>query len=350
MPRKRQTKNKKTEQEVEQTDLLSGELEPLEEEVGAGEPAAPKEPDPDSTEDLTEARDSATDEEPDGEPGEAHEPGTDEEPAQEQDLGTIGQQVEPDAPVEAGQETTDAPEHNGEQAEDAVPSDEGEECVPVSFDMVSEEGRPLPAPPAGEQLGRAKELVRDGRIDEAIALYREILAQNPSNLKARNNLGVLYDELGSLDLALEQFEAAELIEPENVELLNNYGSVLGAMGRYDDAADLLRCAQRLEADNILVRASLGILHFRRGVYAVAEADLAWVCDRDESNGPAFYYRGEALNRLGRYDEAMQVLERAIVLQPHNAKAFYTLGHLYDRKHMGQDAAIMYRRARELSRG
>jgi cytochrome c-type biogenesis protein CcmH/NrfG len=47
---------------------------------------------------------------------------------------------------------------------------------------------------------------------------------------------------------------------------------------------------------------------------------------------------------------MQVLERAIVLQPHNAKAFYTLGHLYDRKHMGQDAAIMYRRARELSRG
>ena len=122
----------------------------------------------------------------------------------------------------------------------------------VAFDMVSEEGRPLPAPPAGEQLGRAKELVRDGRIDEAIALYREILAQNPSNLKARNNLGVLYDELGSLDLALEQFEAAELIEPENVELRNNYGSILGAMGRYDEAADLLRCAQRLEADNILV--------------------------------------------------------------------------------------------------
>ena len=58
---------------------------------------------------------------------------------------------------------------------------------------------------------------------------------------------------------------------------------------------------------------------------------------------------EALNRLGRFDEALQALERATVLQPQNAKAFYTLGHLYDRKHMGEEAALMYRRARELSR-
>ena len=227
---------------------------------------------------------------------------------------------------------------------------EEQEHVPVSFEMVPEEGGAAPVPLAGEQLGRATDLVRDGRIEDAIALYREILVQNPANLKARNNLGVLYDELGSLDLALEQFEAAELIEPENVELLNNYGSVVGAMGRYDDAEELLRRAQRLDSDNIAVRASLGILHFRRGVYATAEADLAWVCEQDDSHGPAFYYRGEALNRLGRYDEAMQVLERATVLQPHNARAFYTLGHLYDRKHMGEDAALMYRKARELSRG
>ena len=39
-----------------------------------------------------------------------------------------------------------------------------------------------------------------------------------------------------------------------------------------------------------------------------------------------------------------------VVGEHIGLAFYTLGHLYDRKHMGQDAAIMYRRARELSRG
>ena len=76
---------------------------------------------------------------------------------------------------------------------------------------------------------------------------------------------------------------------------------------------------------------------------MAEADLGWVCEQDDAHGSAFYYRGEALNRLGRFDEALQSLERATVLQPQNAKAFYTLGHLYDRKHMGEEAALMYRR-------
>ena len=190
----------------------------------------------------------------------------------------------------------------------------------------------------------------DLNVEEAVAAYSGILIQNPHNLKARNNLGVLYDELGRLELALEQFEAAELIEPENVEVLNSYGSVLGALGRYDEAGELLRRAQRIDPEDISVRASMGILHFRRGLYTMAEAELTVVCEQDDAHGPAFFYRGEALNRLGRFDEALQALEHATELQPRNAKAFYTLGHLYDRKHMDEEAALMYRRARELSRG
>jgi Flp pilus assembly protein TadD len=46
---------------------------------------------------------------------------------------------------------------------------------------------------------------------------------------------------------------------------------------------------------------------------------------------------------------MEVLERATVLQPTNAKAFYTLGILYDRKHLPEEASVMFRRARELQR-
>jgi tetratricopeptide (TPR) repeat protein len=251
---------------------------------------------------------------------------------------------------EDGESAQEPVEHDSEEAEAALPTDEGGARVPVSFEMVPAEGVAVPAPPDGEQFGRAKDLVRDGRIEEAIALYRDILVQNPANLKARNNLGVLYDELGRLELALEQFEAAGLIEPESVEILNNYGSVLGAMGRYEEAEELLRRAQRLAPEDVSVRASIGILHFRRAMYAMAEADLGWVCEQDDAHGSALYYRGEALNRLGRFDEALQALERATVLQPQNAKAFYTLGHLYDRKHMGEEAALMYRRARELSRG
>jgi len=75
--------------------------------------------------------------------------------------------------------------------------------------------------------------------------------------------------------------------------------------------------------------------------------LRWVCEHDPENGRAFYYRGEALNRLDHFDEAGTLMERAAELMPRDQRPFYTLGHLYDRKGLRQEAAKMFRRAREL---
>jgi tetratricopeptide (TPR) repeat protein len=243
------------------------------------------------------------------------------------------------------------PELEMEPKPDPEPQPEPEpELEPAPVERVRDDTPELQAPLAGERLVRAKELVQDGRIDEAISLYRDILASNPADLKARNNLGVLYDEMGQSVLAIEQFEAAERLEPENVEVLTNFGSARTAMAHYDRAEELLCRALRLAPENTAVRASIGKLHFHRGLYAQAELDLRWVCEQDDTHGPAFYYWGEALNCLDRFDEALEVMERATVLQPNNPKAFYTLGHLYDRKHLSEEAMAMYRRARELTGG
>lgn len=217
------------------------------------------------------------------------------------------------------------------------------------FEMVFEGDVPPPRLPAGERIARARELVHAARVDEATDLYRSILRENPSNVKARNDLGTLYETLGQYDLALEQFEAALKFEPEDVEVLNSFGLTLGAVGRFDEGEAELRRAVRIAPERIEPRASLGILLFRRGLYAEAEAELQWVCERDPEHSHAFFYRGEALNRLGRFDEAMAALEHATVLDPRNGKAFYTLGILYDRKHLPDEAALMYRKARELLR-
>jgi Flp pilus assembly protein TadD len=201
--------------------------------------------------------------------------------------------------------------------------------------------------PAGEPLARARELVERGRIHEAIELYLGILTVNPSNLKAHNNLGVLFDELKQFDAALEHFEAAELLAPDNVEILANYASTLTSLAKYEQAEELLRRAQRLGPDDPRARLGIGILYFRRGLYEQAEQELGWVCSREENNGYAYYYRGEALNRMSHFDEAVVALERALELIPSDPRPYYTLGHLYDRRYQLEDAAEMYRRARQL---
>ena len=60
----------------------------------------------------------------------------------------------------------------------------------------------------------------------------------------------------------------------------------------------------------------------------------------------YFYRGEALNQLSRIDEALDMLLRATQIQPANARAYYVMGILYDKKSRPQEAAAMYRKARE----
>ena len=241
----------------------------------------------------------------------------------------------------AGAAAADGASTNGEAA---VYAPNGQELHESARDHAAAAIRP-----AGEPLARAKELVQRGRVAEAIELYLGILTVNPVNLKAHNNLGLLLDGLRQYDAALEHFAAAERIAPENVEVLTNYASALTSVARYDQAEELLRRAQKLNDASVDVHLAIGILYFRRGLYGQAEAELHWVCERDRDRGQAFYYRGEALNRLGRFDEARLAMERAKVLLPDDPRPFYTLGHLYDRQHQAEEAAEMYRHARRLQK-
>ena len=200
--------------------------------------------------------------------------------------------------------------------------------------------------PQGHQLARASDLVKSGRIDEALEQYLEILAENPQNLKAHNNLGVLFDELGQHDTAVEHLESALKVDKNNVEVLINLASALTKLGRFRLAGDPVRRALRLAPDNPGARLAQAILSFRRGLYEQAEVELRWICDRDPGAGEAWYYRAEALNRMGQFSEAMELMSRAAELLPDDARPYYTLGHLYDRQNRAFEAAEMYRRARD----
>lgn len=199
-------------------------------------------------------------------------------------------------------------------------------------------------------FAEARRVDREGREADAGKLYRKVLALDPGHIRARNNLGVLLDRQGAHEAAADHFRTALEHDPENPELLGNLGAALGGQGRYAQAERELRKAARLAPNRVDVRANLGILHFRRGLYAQAETELAWVCGEDPEHGPAHVYRGESLNRLGRSDQALEVLERASHLEPDNPRIFQLMGILYDRKHLPHEAAVMYRRARELTRG
>ncbi|MCH8811699.1 MAG: tetratricopeptide repeat protein [Gemmatimonadetes bacterium] len=202
--------------------------------------------------------------------------------------------------------------------------------------------------PDGKRLARAFRKFREGRGREAADLYHDIVKPRETPLVAKINSGLRHDEHGRHELAIDEFLAAEELDPENVENLAHLATAYGALSRFGEADVVMDRAVRLDPMNVQVRVGEAILAFRKGLYAAAEVQLEGICKRNPSHGPAHFYRGEALNRLGRVDEALQAMERAIQLQPRNWRAYHTLGMLFDRKEDRERASEMYRHARELN--
>ncbi len=200
--------------------------------------------------------------------------------------------------------------------------------------------------PTHELYKRAKRLSDEGSVQEAISVYRELLAIEPAHLRARNNLGVLYDSMGDYRRALTEYQAAEELDPDDVRLQCNIAAVLASLGRYRDAEAKLMRALNADPKNADARENLGLVYFKKGLYAEAAVELRRAAELNAQRASAFFYLGEALNHLNDIDGAMEALQRSVEIKP-SPRAYYTMGILYDRMKRPDLAQAMYRKAEEL---
>jgi tetratricopeptide (TPR) repeat protein len=188
----------------------------------------------------------------------------------------------------------------------------------------------------------------DAADDAALDYWRQVVLREPSNVTARRHLARVHERRGNRLLAVEQLEAARTVQPENVDLIVELANAQIVLKQFDAAERDLRRTLRFQSDHADVHLALGVISFRRGLYAQAEQELRRALELDAESANAYFYRGEALNQLSRVDEALDMLLRATQLQPANARAYYVMGILYDKKSRPQEAAAMYRKAREAS--
>jgi tetratricopeptide (TPR) repeat protein len=227
----------------------------------------------------------------------------------------------------------------------AAQPDEGSDEAPVEAEPVI----PSPPDPSEQLYARARTAADDGRPGEAMALYRELIAQNPRHVRARNNLALLLDASSDHQGALAELDHALEQDAEHTTLLTNRGALLGAQGRYAAAERDLRRVLRVEPSNVEALFNLGVVMTKKGLWSEAAPLLRRATELDPSRGPAYYYLGESLNHVDDLAGALAAYQRAAELQPSNARALYGLGIIYDRLARPDDAAAMYRKSREVGR-
>ena len=126
---------------------------------------------------------------------------------------------------------------------------------------------------------------RSGRLDQAEAIFLEVLRQVPEEPNTLNFFGVLRHQQGRHDEALARLERAVRGMPDEPGPWLNLANVLIERGYHDDAIKALNNVVALDPTAVLPHNNLGILHTRRGELELAEAAL----NRALELGPALSY-------------------------------------------------------------
>jgi Flp pilus assembly protein TadD len=150
-------------------------------------------------------------------------------------------------------------------------------------------------------------------LSAAEADFRTYLAAKPADASAHFGLGhVLAMELRT-DEARAEFERSIQLQPAQTESYYQIGQI--ELDAHRDAKAEFLFLKALERDPTHGGSltGLGVLAFRARDYAKAEKYLAAAEKTAPNYGPAHYYRGLALARMGRKDEGESELREATKL-------------------------------------
>jgi superkiller protein 3 len=118
------------------------------------------------------------------------------------------------------------------------------------------------APPVHARLDEAvrrnnfgADLLKQGKLAEAITEFRQAVTVDPTYAAAWRNLGFALDKTGQLDEAVTAYQKAVELEPE-VNALNNLGVLYDKKERYREAVQAFEKALKLDPGNTTVQKNL----------------------------------------------------------------------------------------------
>ncbi len=149
---------------------------------------------------------------------------------------------------------------------------------------------------------------RDGRVHEAIRIYKSILKRYPQNRKARLNLGAAYLQVGQYSAALNIMEKLYNQYPNDPRVLLDYSIVLVKFGRLEEALQCIELAEKKGGPRYEVLLNKGIV----------------------------------LRKLGKISQAIDAYREASYLRPNDPRLQYNMAIVYDAAGSYREATRYYK--------
>jgi tetratricopeptide (TPR) repeat protein len=179
-------------------------------------------------------------------------------------------------------------------------------------------------------LGVKGEILRTlGRHEEAVKVLRESIAADPNQSWVHANLGESLFRLGQVDEALKSFDAALQDNPDDPWTLRAKAEVLASQNKHDEAIPLLKHSIEIDPSPAAYSQLSELLQATQRLpeaLDVIDRGAQLALEQNPNDLKIMVVRGQVLNALGRYDEAITVLRQSISINPDLDVAHAELGN------------------------
>jgi len=173
--------------------------------------------------------------------------------------------------------------------------------------------------PASSQEGSAEALFKQaevanqaGNLSGAIELYRKLVEQYPSVAVGHANLGVALAHAGRMDEAAEQYALALRLDPRNSQISVDFGILRYKQARFAEAAEMLEPIVYAHAERGQPLFLLADCYLRLGKFHEAIALLDPIYSLDSNDRTVSYLLGMALISSGDVRRGSTVIDRAML--------------------------------------
>jgi tetratricopeptide (TPR) repeat protein len=175
------------------------------------------------------------------------------------------------------------------------------------------------------RLGEANAAL--GRLEAAAAILQRAVRLNPALEFLRLRLAEIHFRLGRLADARSEYEAVLALDPRSAPAWMGLGELALRQGKPDEELALMRRAEAAGTESALVLSRLAQIEVARGQAAAAEGHAGRAVRLLPEFAPGWWVWGEAAEKLGRPDDAVTRLARAVELGLSSPGALLHLGRV-----------------------
>jgi len=174
----------------------------------------------------------------------------------------------------------------------------------------------------------AAQHMQAGRLQEAEAIYRQLLAEHPAHHEAMFNMGILLNHQRNFDDAIGYLRKVLELTPDMVEAHVNLGNVYHQKKDFPAALACFRQALSLRPRSFESHNNVGNVLKEQGDFAGALNSYQKALALKPGSAIVFNNIGETYRSMGRTEEATTHFRKALAVKPDFAQAQWNLSLVF----------------------